>query len=552
MKPLNLDNSPCSPVSSNCVIWAGPNIPCIALCAGDTISDVTFKLATELCTILDYLNVDNYDLSCFNLASCQPNNFQELLQFLINRICALENIESGSIVTTTVGVSTRFTGVTDYLMTAAPCFGGGTVALVDYIDQIANRICSIITDIAIINSGINSLDIRVTTLENAPVPSFVIPSFILQCNIGTIIPVLAAGSTQDIDVVVSRFINEEWCPYKAVLDTSTNISNAITSQCILGTDDSEALKYSSPGTQMQVAYPAYVSAPTTLAQAINNLWIALCDVRNAGNELVTVTAGNNVTVTTTTTVVGADEVTDYTIDALDTVVTAGDNITITSVTSPTNVTTYTINGKESIVVGADDIIVTPVTVGNDTTYTISRPKLNFYQEANGTVNVTADPVADPTIYHFPVGYNALTYTNTSGSTKSFTAHVSYLAVIGPTAIVDDNKFYNALDGAIVTTAFAVDTVEYASTAGRIQVLASLYDGPTNADVVNIGTAEQVVTTPSSNPVEFRFSIIDLSHQISFFKVITLNNGESVSLKFRTSDPLQGAYITQAQLLVQEL
>ncbi len=551
MKPLNLDNSPCSPVSSNCVIWAGPNIPCIKLCTGDTISDVTFKLATELCTILDYLNVDNYDLSCFNLASCQPNDFQELLQFLINRICALENIEPGSVVTTTVGVNTRSTGVTDYLMTAAPCFGGGTVALVDYIDQIANRICSIITELSIINSGLNSLDIRVTTLETAPVPSFIIPSFILQCNIGTIIPVLAAGSTQDIDVVVSRFINEEWCPYKAVLDTSTNISNAITSQCILGTDDSEALKYSSPGTQMQVAYPAYVASPTTLAQAINNLWIALCDVRNAGNELVTVTAGNNVTVTTTTTVVGADEVIDYTIDALDTVVTAGDNITITSVTGPTNVTTYTINGKESIVVGADDIIVTPVTVGNDTTYTISRPKISFYQEAQGLVNVLLDPVVDPTIYHFPIGYNTLTYSNTTGVSKTYSVHVSYIGVVGITDVVNASSFSNQLDGAIVTTSFAVDTVEYESIGARVALSGSLFDGPNTTDLVNIGTAETVVTTPGTNPVEFRFLDGNATRHISFFKLITINNGESISLKFK-SDGTSNAYISQAQILIQEI
>ena len=554
MKPLNLDNSPCSPVSSNCVIWAGPNIPCIKLCTGDTISDVVHKLATELCTIMDYLKVDSYDLSCFNLASCKPNDFQELLQFLIDRICALENIDPTTVVTTTTTTSptTKSAVVTDYLMTAAPCFGGGTVTLIDYVDQIGNKICNIVTDIAIINSGINSLDVRVTALESAPTPTFVIPSFILQCSIGTIIPVLAAGSTQDIDVVLSRFINEEWCPYKAVFDSPTNLSNAITSQCILGTDDSEALKYTAPGTQMQVAYPAYVAAPTTLAEAVNNLWIALCDVRNAGDERARVVGGNNVTVTPTTTIVGSDEVIDYTVDAKDTVVAAGDNVTVTSSTSPTDVTTYTINAKESIVVGTDDIVVTPVTVGNDTTYTISRPKLFFYQEATGVVNVTTDPVADPTIYHFPVGYNALTYTNTSGATKTFVVHVSYIALINMFSLVDSNVFYNALDGAIVTTSFAIDTVEYESSAGRTQVTASLYDGPTNADIVNIGTAEQVLTSPSSNPVEFRFSLADIPKHISFFKPITLNNGESVSLKFRTSNPAQNAYISQAQILVQEL
>ena len=55
MKPLNLDNSPCSPISSNCVVWQGPDISCLNLCTGDTISDVVAAMATELCTILDTL-----------------------------------------------------------------------------------------------------------------------------------------------------------------------------------------------------------------------------------------------------------------------------------------------------------------------------------------------------------------------------------------------------------------------------------------------------------------------------------------------------------------
>ena len=43
MKPVNLDTTPCSPIASNCVVWTGPNIPCINLCKGDTVSDVVFK-----------------------------------------------------------------------------------------------------------------------------------------------------------------------------------------------------------------------------------------------------------------------------------------------------------------------------------------------------------------------------------------------------------------------------------------------------------------------------------------------------------------------------
>lgn len=86
MKPLNLNKESCSPVSSNCVIWKGPDIECINLCKGDTITEVVYKLATELCALMEKLNVSNYDLSCLDLA-CPPNSWEELIQALINAIC---------------------------------------------------------------------------------------------------------------------------------------------------------------------------------------------------------------------------------------------------------------------------------------------------------------------------------------------------------------------------------------------------------------------------------------------------------------------------------
>jgi hypothetical protein len=86
MKPLNLDKSTCSPISSNCVIWGGPDIECIGLCKGDTITDVTYKLALELCAVMESLNVNNYDLACLDL-SCAPDDFNSLLQAIIDKLC---------------------------------------------------------------------------------------------------------------------------------------------------------------------------------------------------------------------------------------------------------------------------------------------------------------------------------------------------------------------------------------------------------------------------------------------------------------------------------
>lgn len=270
MKPLNLDNSPCSPVSSNCVIWQGPDIPCIKLCKGDTISDVTYKLATELCTILDYLKVTGYDLSCFNLASCAPNTFQELIQFLIDRICELENIKP-------TGTTPPSDDIANYPLQAAACFGGGTVTLVSYVNQIANRICEIIDDIDEINNSIASLDIRVTALESAAPPSFTMPSFTPDCTIGS----LPAGS-QFINLILQSFINDVWCDFYQVTGSTTDLISAVNAICIA---DSDAQLFNPPNVFSDNPNWVQNAGYATVADAINNIWIVLCDVYNYAASL---------------------------------------------------------------------------------------------------------------------------------------------------------------------------------------------------------------------------------------------------------------------------
>jgi hypothetical protein len=104
MKPLNLDTKPCSPISSNCIVWQGPDIPCIKLCNGDTISDVVAALATELCNLLDSLDPGSYDLTCLTTGRV-PANTQELIQLLINKICSIQVIEGPPGVTGTPGTN---------------------------------------------------------------------------------------------------------------------------------------------------------------------------------------------------------------------------------------------------------------------------------------------------------------------------------------------------------------------------------------------------------------------------------------------------------------
>jgi len=258
MKPLNLDNRPCSPISSNCVIWQGPDIPCIKLCTGDSVSDVIFKLATELCTIMDTLDIKNYDLSCFNLAACPPADFQALIQFLIEQICASQGIDTTKVVTASA--------CPDCVVTVAPCFvvnGQTTMQLVDYVTAIGNRICNIIDQITLINTQLTSILIRVEALENAPAPVTPTPTIIINCDIGS----LSAGGSYAIDTVLNSLLNNTangYCTLLDILGTPAEIGDALVPACTFGTD--------------VTTDPNWTGTPTTLAESLTNAWIVLCDV----------------------------------------------------------------------------------------------------------------------------------------------------------------------------------------------------------------------------------------------------------------------------------
>jgi len=95
----------CDNISSNCVVWQGPDIACIDLCTGDTITDVTAKLATKVCDIITNgvdanPNLSGLDLTCLNIQGQTPTTLVPVLQEMVNQICANS---SG----TTVGTSSN-------------------------------------------------------------------------------------------------------------------------------------------------------------------------------------------------------------------------------------------------------------------------------------------------------------------------------------------------------------------------------------------------------------------------------------------------------------
>ena len=262
----------CSPVSSNCVVWQGPDLSCINLCNGDTISDVTYKIATQLCLIKDQMDLTDLDLSCL-VNFCAATNpaptektLSAVLEFIIDKVCCLNSIVEN------IDLSSTYTEPTLALPSCLQYTDPQSNQLItvlqhnQYTLRIANQFCSLKSTVDGHTSQISSLDSRVTDLENAPEPS--IPLVTPNC-------VLTPGVSTPVTAVVDE-LESQFCQMKTAIGEASSVITAVSNQCV-GLGASNAL--STTGTMSQIS--GWVSVAGTLADSYKNLWLTVCDLRSA-------------------------------------------------------------------------------------------------------------------------------------------------------------------------------------------------------------------------------------------------------------------------------
>jgi hypothetical protein len=240
---------------------------------------------------MDQLKVSNYDLSCFNLAACPPEDFQALIQFLITKICELNGVPSDN---------PKSSGCPDCVVSVATCLvenGQTTMQLIDYVQLIATKLCALIAEIESINEQISVINFTLVDLQfqidNLPV--YELPSFTVDC--------ILTGS-QPLDVIVQTLMNDNALGYCSLLGSTgipADINAAVLSQCITDIDQPLAAL---PAINTFSAYysgswvnAVDLGASPTLANAVNNIWIAVCDMYNYLSNIDT-----GITVQDTTTV----------------------------------------------------------------------------------------------------------------------------------------------------------------------------------------------------------------------------------------------------------
>jgi hypothetical protein len=230
----------------------------------------------------------------------------------------------------------------------------------------------------------------------------------------------------------------------------------------------------------------------------------------------------------------------------------GDGTVTFLYTNGTSITINTSTGTPVIVEGDDDIVVTSyVNPSGVLTYTVSRPKQFLYEETVSAVDISVDPDFVSLVYFQPTGYTNLSYTNTTLTAKTYKVHASYEFTVGDVT-PNNSEFKSWVDAAIVKNTTPVYEV-----SGQLNVSAYLYWGPNSTDLIGTGSPAHLLLDDQGSEVDVRFASGQVPLNSSFFKVVTLNPGESVSMQFRTKDvtaPGQPALalLRKAQFMVDEV
>ena len=383
----NIPKESCTPISSQCVIWQGPDIPCISLCQGDSIDEVVFKLASLLCDMAEpFIDLSTIDFKCIITNTTDPTTVQAAFQAIVDYVCSIPPpVEPG-----TTPVIVRLPECLRYTD------GDGQfieyLELSEYASFIAGKLCIAISDINTANAAISALDARVTALEDAD------PVTPAEVQIQTI----CVGDTvnpSDLSVAVLA-LEEAFCELRDVTGLPTEIVTAIGTQCAsLGSQQQLS------GDDTMSAIVGWQATPTTAADALTNIWLTICDMRTKIISIADCCAAKC-----------SDLFLDYYL----------------SINTARTTATLIFNGLTNIPVGMTEVLASGIITVSDGTTTVDIPFVMEdyrYDPAGIDVDLAGAGILTTTDLSFTV---SITYTNgTTDCTKSSAKTNRYGICIAP-------------------------------------------------------------------------------------------------------------------------
>ena len=210
----------CDEISSNCVVWQGPDISCLSICNGDTVSTVVAALGEKLCKLTTDANIDinilsqdvsTLDYSCLREQGYgNPQTLGELLQVMITALC--DELQEGGngdgsavtdckeVLECSIGLEACFVEVLSQNQLNGDVQGGSSMTFSSWIDAVQNLFCTMISTHGVHRIQLDDHERRIRTNERN------IKSFSDKQSLPQVVPTTVGtpGRPQDVDIVLKN------------------------------------------------------------------------------------------------------------------------------------------------------------------------------------------------------------------------------------------------------------------------------------------------------------------------------------------------------------
>lgn len=267
-------------VNSKCVKWSGPAIPCLDICHDDVLNDVVYAIADKVCTLAADMNMETLDLSCIiDLCDSCPTEktLQTVLQLMLDNQCTLKELIDDIItaINTSSGGAVVLTLDMKCLEMLDPFGNPINQDLNQTLQSIINELCLHKTKIEVLEATVIDLQDQIDDIDpGGGGPAYTPPDVIIPVDCLGIV-----ATTLPADEAVQPLLNA-FCDLKDVLGTNAEISTSVSRQCA----------------NLNTVYgltPNWNLTPATMADTVNNLWIALCDALARLNTIETTCCAPN-------------------------------------------------------------------------------------------------------------------------------------------------------------------------------------------------------------------------------------------------------------------
>ena len=260
--------SGCEAISSNCVIWQGPDLPCVEICHGDTISSVIAALCEQLIECCEEAAINGFDIDVINQTTLDggpATTLETLIQLIINNIggdpSTGSEFDCDDVMKCIVNVEECLLDETTYTQ----------MTLGDYLSFLSVLICDILQQLALHSSQMNGNSERITALEGAG--EYTTPTRMASCNLAG--GAVTGGQTYPIDTLLDA-LDTDYCSLRNATGEVGDINSAVSAQPAGLNPLSKA------------SWPAsYNVTPTNGGESLANAWAVADDLREYATELET-------------------------------------------------------------------------------------------------------------------------------------------------------------------------------------------------------------------------------------------------------------------------